>query len=181
MDECIDSLKTARIIDSELQQRILAYRNTRERSTKTGFLTHQRLFQFIWMAFDLRNAPATFWRAINIILSTWKWNLFIVHLDSIIFLSNNVDENLEQITQVLMLLRQASMKIRLNKCFFMKERIEYLGQIVEPGELHGANKVIDAVQEMEPPKTKHYCDHFWNVQCLLKIRQRLCHHSCTTK
>lgn len=46
------------------------------------------------------------------------------------------------------------MTIKLNKCFFMYESIEYLEHIVKPQELFVAPKTIDAVQKMSPPQTK---------------------------
>lgn len=74
----------------------------------------------------------------------------MVYLDDIIIFSDNIDEHLKQIEQILTVLRQARMTPRLNKCFFMQKRIEYLGHIVKTGELYVANKVIE---EMEPPGT----------------------------
>lgn len=125
----------------------------REGCHKKVFVIHQRLFEFIRMPFVLWSAPATFQRAIDIILSTRKWIFCMVYLDDIIIISYNIDDHLKHILKVLTPLRQAVMTLRVNKCF-MQKGIEYLGHIVEPHELHVANKVIDTVQEMEPPYTK---------------------------
>lgn len=46
------------------------------------------------------------------------------------------------------------MTIKLNKCSFMHESIEYLGHIVKPKELSVALKTIDAFEKMTPQTNK---------------------------
>ena len=53
------------------------------------------------MPFGLRNAPATFQRALDIILSSVKWQFCIVYIDDVIIFSKSVDEHLDHIDQVL--------------------------------------------------------------------------------
>lgn len=106
------------------------------------------------MRFGLRNALATFQWAIYIILSACKWSSCMVYLDYIIIFSKNTDYHLKHMKQLLTLLLQAWMTLRLNKCFFIHRQIKYFVHIVKPVELHVANKVNNAVHEMEPPSTK---------------------------
>ena len=87
------------------------------------------------MPFGLKNAPGIFQRAIDIILATVCWQFAIVYLDDIIIFSKSLDEHLNHIRIVLSLLREAGMTIKLRKCYFLQQRVEYLGHIVAPGQL----------------------------------------------
>lgn len=78
----------------------------------------------------------------------------MVYVDDLIMFTNTVDEHVEQIAQILTPLRQAGTIPRLNTCFLIQKRTEYLGHIVEAGEFYVSKKVIDAVREMEPQITK---------------------------
>lgn len=40
----------------------------------------------------------------------------------------------------------------VEKCFLMQRRIEYVGHILQLGQIHVRNRVLHAVQEMELPK-----------------------------
>lgn len=106
------------------------------------------------MPFGLRNAPASFQRAIDIILSSVHFKSVIVYLENIIVFSKNIDEHMDNLETVLSLLQNAGLTIKLNKCFFMHESIEYLGNIVRQKELLVEPKTIDAVQRMKAPENK---------------------------
>lgn len=51
---------------------------------KTTFSSHHSLFQFIRMPLGLKNAPAFFQQAVDILLSEVKWQSALVCLDDII-------------------------------------------------------------------------------------------------
>lgn len=106
------------------------------------------------MPFGLRNAPASFQRVIDIILSSGRFKYAIVYLEDIIVFSKNINEHLDKLETVLSILQSAGLTIKLNNCFFMPEYIEYLGHIVRPKELLVAPKTLYAVQKMTPPRNK---------------------------
>lgn len=54
---------------------------------RTSFVTHGRLYEYSPMTFGLNNAPATFQRAMDVILSTLQWQHALVYLDDIILSS----------------------------------------------------------------------------------------------
>ncbi|CDF38306.1 unnamed protein product [Chondrus crispus] len=72
MGECIDSLGDATDRD------------------KTTFASHSGLYRFLRMPFALKNAPATFQRAVDIILSRVKWETALVYLDDCGFFDTSV-------------------------------------------------------------------------------------------
>lgn len=88
MDECINSLGEATVFttldrSSEYWQAGIAKKDR----DKTKFASHCVLYRFLCMLFGLKNAPATFQRAVDIILSRAKWETAHVYLDDVIIYS----------------------------------------------------------------------------------------------
>ena len=105
------------------------------------------------MPFGLKNAPATFQRALDIILSGVRWQVCLVYLDDVIVFSKTYDEHVEHLDRVLTLLRDAGVSLKLAKCKFFQDRVEYLGHVISPGKLAVADKYADALRECEFPKS----------------------------
>ena len=85
MDECIDSLGDATVFtkldgNSGYWQVEIA----EDDRDKTTFASHSGLYRFLRMLFGLKNAPATFQRAVDIILSRVKWERALVYFDDVI-------------------------------------------------------------------------------------------------
>ena len=85
------------------------------------------------MQFGLRNVPATFQRALDIILSGFRWRMCLVYIDDIIFFSQNYDANLDHLEHFLYLLKNTGIKLKLKKCFFLRDEVEYRGHTIRPG------------------------------------------------
>ena len=85
---------------------------------KTTFTCHAGAYKFLRMPFGLRNAPATFQRATDIILSGVRWKCCIVYLDDVIIFSKNDDDHLAPLAEVFRLLQDAGVTLRLAKCSF---------------------------------------------------------------
>ena len=65
------------------------------------------------MPFGLTNAPATFQRALDIILSDVKWQSRLIYLDDVIVNCKTEQEHVGHVDRVLRLLRDAGMTRRL--------------------------------------------------------------------
>jgi len=106
------------------------------------------------MPFGLTNAPATFQHALDIILSGFKWQVCLVHLDDVIIFSANAEQHIKDVGTVLHRLREAGATLNLEKCTWFSDEVEYLGHIVRPGQLHVHNKNVDALKHAKFPTTK---------------------------
>ena len=90
MDEYIDSLRDAKVfttLDAMWGYRQIDIAN--EDRDKTTFVCNEGLYRCLVMPFGLRNAPATFQRAIDIILLKVKWRHALFYLDDIIVLKRS--------------------------------------------------------------------------------------------
>jgi len=92
---------------------------------KTAFSTQHRLFEFKVMPFGLCDAPATFQRLMDLVLSGVQWSHCLVYLDDIIM---DFEEHLQNLSIVLQQIRVAN--LRLNQNSFCREKVPYLGHIV---------------------------------------------------
>lgn len=119
---------------------------------KAALSAHHGLYQFKGMPFGLRNVAVSFQRSMDIILSSFRFKYVMVYLDGIMVFSRNVEEHQENLETVLSLLQNSSMTIKLNRCFFLHDAIEYLGHIVKSKNIYVALKTIDAVQQMTTPE-----------------------------
>ena len=88
MDECIDSLGDATVLTTlHCSSGYWQVEIAEEDRDKTTFASHSALYRFLRMPFSLKNAPATFQRAVDIILSRVKWGTALVYLDDVIVYS----------------------------------------------------------------------------------------------
>ena len=101
----------------------------------------------------LCNAPATFQKLMYKVLGTLLWKVSMAYLDDIIIFSKSVDDHATHLDAVLSKLKQAGLKIKLPKCEFGKERLQYLGHVVDGRGVSPDPENLKAVYEFPVPKT----------------------------
>ena len=101
------------------------------------------------MPFGLRNDPATFQRALDIILSGVRWQICVVYLDDVIVFSCTVEQHVKHLDTVLSLLRSAVISLKLKKCAFFQRKVRYLGHVINPSKLQVAEDAALAFASAE--------------------------------
>ena len=152
MDDCIDSLGDASIFstldcNSGYWQIPIAV----EERDKTAFVSHTGAWQFTRMPFGLANAPATFQRALDILLAGVKWQFCLVYLDDVIIFSKTEEEHINHVDSVLKILRQAGVTLKLKNSEFFKKSVSYLGHTIRPGRLEIMSSRTEALREAKFP------------------------------
>jgi RNase H-like domain found in reverse transcriptase len=61
---------------------------------------------------------------------------------------------LNHLHDVLTLLGKAGLSLKLDKCHFLQETVDYLGHVIRPGKLEIATKNTDALRTAQPPRTQ---------------------------
>ena len=87
------------------------------------------------------------------ILSKVKWQYALVYLDDVIFYSKSVKQHFNQLGEVLSLMHEAGLTLKLPKCYFFRKSVDYLGHIVSPGKLEVAHRGTEAIRKTLPPRT----------------------------
>ena len=131
MDECIDALD-GNIWFSKVDAANAYWQvPLDERSCeKTAFRTKKGLFEFTRLAFGLVNAPASFSRAMALILKGLNWKVALSFLDDVCILGRDEEEHFRNLESVLGRFRDAGLKLKPKKCSFFQKEIEYLGRRV---------------------------------------------------
>lgn len=114
IDECLERLGGARYFSSiDLKSGYHQVRIRQEDIPKTAFNTRYGSFEFLVLPFGLTNAPPTFQRMMNSIMSDYLDQFVLVYLDDILVFSRTKEEHVEHLRLVLERLRQA--KLYANK------------------------------------------------------------------
>lgn len=84
------------------------------------------------MPFGLVNAPSVFQRTINKILLEAKVKYAIVYMDDVLIPAKDVTEGVQRLEEVLILLQRGGLTLKLNKCHFFLDKIDFLGLRLVP-------------------------------------------------
>ncbi|OWZ08712.1 LOW QUALITY PROTEIN: hypothetical protein PHMEG_00018702 [Phytophthora megakarya] len=105
---------------------------------KTAFTTKKGLYRFVRMPFGLTNAPSTFQRLMNGVLRGLTWTTCLVYLDDIL-------------AAVLERLERAGLTLKLKKCKFATQTMEYLGHELSSDGVRPLDRLVSAVRDFPTP------------------------------
>lgn len=121
---------------------------------KTAFCTPHGLWHFRVMPFGLCNAPATFQRAMGqLFRNQIRQGKVRVYLDDVLIKSPSFQQHVQDLREVLMVLRQSGIKLNPRKCDFFKREVRYLGHIISGAGVSPDPDKIKAVIEWPIPRT----------------------------
>jgi len=81
-------------------------------------------------------------------------------LNDIIVFSTSLDEHLTSLKIVFKKLKNANLKLQLDKCEFLKRETEFLGHIVRPNGVMPNPKKVKAINKFSIPNTKEEIKSF---------------------
>lgn len=77
-----------------------------------------------------------------------------IYMDDILIIgTSNIDESLDRVRTVLRVLSESGFSFNLEKCTFMKKKVEYLGYEVSRGEIRPIPKKINSLVDLPHPQT----------------------------
>lgn len=118
----------------------------------SAFVTPDDFLQYRVMPFGLRNAPATFQRLINKVLS--GLSNCEAYLDDVVLYSSSWSDHLAQIRELFVRLTAASLTLNLSKCEFGKATVTYLGKIVGNGHVRPIEAKIESICAFPVPTSR---------------------------
>jgi hypothetical protein len=120
---------------------------------KTAFRCpgHIGLFEWIVMTFGLKNAGATYQRAMNYIFHELISKIVEIYIDDVTIKSLDHESHLADVRKTLECTRKHGLKMNQNKCAFGVSAGEFLGFLVHDGGIEVGKKSRKAIDEVVPP------------------------------
>ena len=100
---------------------------TPEAGLKSVFCVRSGLFLWNVMAFRLCNAPSTFERLMEIVLSSLQLKSCLVYLDDVVIFGRNEQMLLDRMDEVFYRLNEARLKLKPKKCKLFAKEINNFG------------------------------------------------------
>ena len=120
-------------------------------SDKTTFISREGTFRFKVMPFGLCNAPATFQRLMNLMMSGLKLQICLVYLDDIIVFSKELPDHVQRLRKIFERLRVAQLKLKHRKCKELQRRVGFLGYVVSEAGIATDLEKIKSVETWPTP------------------------------
>ena len=153
IDDCLDALAGCRWFSTlDLCSGYWQVAMSEEDKPKTAFSTGNGLYQFTVMSFGLCNAPATFERLMEKVLSGLPWEVCLLYLDDIIVHGRAFGEVIKRLRIVLQRLRDAGLKLNPKKCILLQQSVPFLGHVVSNHGVSTDPKKIEAVRTWPSPR-----------------------------
>lgn len=119
---------------------------------KTAFSVENGLYEFTRMPFGLKNAPSTFQRVIDNVMTGLQGEQCLVYMDDVIVYSTSLEDHLERLRNVFDRLRQSNLKIQPDKCEFLRKEVAYLGHLITEDGVKPNPAKIEAIQRFPQPR-----------------------------
>ncbi|KAK1604335.1 hypothetical protein QYE76_028008 [Lolium multiflorum] len=119
------------------------------------------LFEYVVMTFGLKNAGATYQRAMNYIFHDLIGKLVEIYIDDVVVKSVSMEGHLDDLRRVLERTRKFGLRMNPKKCAFGVTAGQFLGFLVHERGIEIGLKSQEAVRTMQPPTTKK------ELQCLI--------------
>ena len=161
IDDVIDALAHAKVFSTlDLASGYWQIPVAQDDISKTAFVTRRGLYEFTRMPFGLCNAPSTFQRAMDVMLSGLTWEFCLVYIDDIIVYSANFEQHLKHLGQVFDRVRAAGYHLRRDKCHFFCSRVLYLGHLIGADGVGPDPSKIAALKKLQGPRDAHEIRQF---------------------
>ena len=111
---------------------------------------HKGLFKYNRLSFGVASAPAIFQRTIESLLQGMKH--VVAYIDDILITGEKEEDHLKNLDEVLKRLVSAGMELKMEKCLFQQEKVEYLIHCITKDGIFPTMAKVRAIKEAPAPK-----------------------------
>ena len=119
---------------------------------KTAFVTEEGQYQWKRLPMGWQGAPATFQRAMDIMLAGLKGVSVLVYVDDLIIFSQTFEAHVQDVAEVCRRLHQAGRAVKLSKARWARSEVDFLGFTIGKGFVKAQPKKVQNILEITPPK-----------------------------
>lgn len=112
--------------------------------------THLGYFRYKRLPFGISSGPAIYQRYMERLLK--DISQVGIYLDDIIVTGKTESEHRNNLRIVFQRLRQAGIRVKLKKCRFMQESVNYLGHRLDSHGIHPSEEKVEAIKRTPAPK-----------------------------
>ncbi|XP_076285579.1 uncharacterized protein LOC143211634 [Lasioglossum baleicum] len=127
---------------------------------KTAFTTPNGHYEFSRMPFGLKNAPPTFQRLMDQVLTGLQGTDVFIYLDDVVVHASSLHEHNIKVRKLLNRLREHGLTLQTNKCEFLRKEVAYLGHIISRQGVRPDPRKLKAVKEFPMPKSQKNIQQF---------------------
>ena len=120
---------------------------------KTAFSAGRGLWQFRVMPFGLCNAPATFERLMEHVLSGLPLSVALVYIDDVLVPGRTFADHLSNLHTVFQRIRSANLKLAPHKCMLLQQKVGYLGHVISGEGISTDPRKIEAINTWPSPES----------------------------
>ena len=108
-------------------------------------------YEYVKMPFGLTNSPATYQRLMEECLGDLNMTICVIYLDDLIIFSDTFEEHLRRLNLVLTRLKECNLKLSPEKCFFIQDKVPFLGHIVSKDGIETDPAKIEKIRKWPTP------------------------------
>ena len=120
------------------------------------------------MPFELCNAPASFQRLMDLVLTGLQWSPCLVYLDDIILRGRSFKEHLSNLKLVFTRIQGAGLKLQSTKCRFLQTKVKYLSHIISSEEIAADTAKVENVASWPTPSSTRAVQQFFSLASYYK-------------
>ena len=120
-----------------------------EAKPKSAFITTVDKYQFNRCPFGLAQAPAYFQHLVNKVLVGLPFTFG--YLDDVLIYSEDIRDHLVHLRMVFQRMREADLKLKMEKCNFLKANLQYLGHIISGKGIEPVPEKLESIKKMPAP------------------------------
>ena len=161
MSECMDALD-GNVWFSKLDCNSAFWQIPMAEESKkyTSFRCRDASYQFTRLPYGLCNSPASFCRAMGLVMDGLTWTTVLCFMDDICCLGKDTKDHLKNLEEVFKRFRSYGLKFKPRKCELFTQQIEYLGRLIGSDGYTLTDRSVETIQKWTEPTTTKEVERF---------------------
>ena len=110
-------------------------------------------YEYLRLPMGLCNAPDIFQEKMSELMADLEFVRAYID-DLLVITISDFQDHLDKLEQTLTRLQESGLKVNMSKCKFAQKELEYLGYFLTRYGIRPINKKVEAINNLETPKTK---------------------------